>query len=169
MIEPKGVHMNAQDILRYGHQAVLRAVDGLPEDAWNVQGVVGVWTARDVVAHLASFEQMLVDVLTVTLNPTQPTPTLDLFVGREKFNDEQVALRQDKSPAEVLSEYQDWHAQATQLAEQIPLETYRTPGVLPWYGAEYDLEDFLVYTYYGHKREHSAQIALFKKRRAQQG
>lgn len=164
----KGVRMNATDILRYGHQTVLRAVDGLPYDAWNVQGVVGVWTLRDVMAHLASFEQVLVDVLSVTLNPTQPTPTLDLFVGREKFNDEQVALRQGKTPAEVFEEYQRWHAQAVTLAAQIPLETYRTPGVLPWYGAEYDLDDFLVYTYYGHKREHAAQIALFKKRHAPQ-
>jgi hypothetical protein len=98
------------------------------------------------------------------LDPAQPTPTLELFVGHEKFNDEQVALRKDKTPAEALAEYEHWHAQAMALAQRVPPELYRKPGVLPWYGAEYDLEDFLVYTYYGHKREHSAQIALFKKR-----
>ncbi len=34
-------------------------------------------------------------------------------------------------------------------------------GTLPWYGMEYALDDFIVYTFYGHKREHSAQIAAF--------
>ena len=48
------------------------------------------------------------------------------------------------------------------LIVRIPVETRHTNGVLPWYGAEYDLEDFIAYMYYGHKREHSAQIAVFK-------
>jgi Mycothiol maleylpyruvate isomerase N-terminal domain len=161
--------MNARDILKYGHQTVLRAVDGMPQDAWELPGVVGVWTAKDVVAHLASFEQVLVEILSSTLDSNQPTPTLELFLSKEKFNDEEVALRKGKTPAEALAEYEDWHAQAVAMAQHIPLETYRKTGILPWYGAEYDLEDFLVYTYYGHKREHSAQVALFKKRHAQAG
>jgi hypothetical protein len=36
------------------------------------------------------------------------------------------------------------------------------PGTLPWYGPEYALDDFIVYSYYGHKREHSAQINVFR-------
>ena len=40
--------------------------------------------------------------------------------------------------------------------------TRRQAGLIDWYGAEYDLEDFLIYSYYGHKREHSAQIEVFK-------
>ena len=39
---------------------------------------------------------------------------------------------------------------------------FRENGTLPWYGAEYSLDDFIVYTYYGHKREHAAQIAAFR-------
>ena len=37
----------------------------------------------------------------------------------------------------------------------------REPGTLPWYGPEYDLEDFIAYTFYGHKREHMAQVNVF--------
>ncbi len=39
--------------------------------------------------------------------------------------------------------------------------TNKNSGPLPWYGPEYDLDDFIAYTFYGHKREHSAQIAAF--------
>jgi hypothetical protein len=32
------------------------------------------------------------------------------------------------------------------------------------YGKEYALDDFVVYMYYGHKREHGAQVAGFHDR-----
>ena len=38
----------------------------------------------------------------------------------------------------------------------------REPGSIPWYGEEYALDDLIVYQYYGHKREHSAQIEAFR-------
>jgi len=43
-------------------------------------------------------------------------------------------------------------------------DAMRQAGTLPWYGLEYALDDFLVYAFYGHKREHSAQIAAFRDR-----
>ena len=48
------------------------------------------------------------------------------------------------------------------MVDTIPSETLRQSGTLPWYGMAYALDDFLVYAYYGHKREHSAQIAAFR-------
>lgn len=82
-------------------------------------------------------------------------------LGPLGFNDTEVAARQDKTIGEVLAEYNGTQAQTIALAARIPAETYRQNGTLPWYGPEYDLDDFLVYTFYGHKREHSAQVAVF--------
>ena len=62
---------------------------------------------------------------------------------------------------EVLRELNDTHAQVMSLVAQIPPETLRRTGTLPWYGAEYDLEDYIAYTFYGHKREHMAQVNVF--------
>jgi hypothetical protein len=50
------------------------------------------------------------------------------------------------------------------LVAQIRPEQFRQVGILPWYGMDYSLDDLLVYMYYGHKREHSAQIAAFRDR-----
>ena len=55
-----------------------------------------------------------------------------------------------------------------ELLAQIPYEGRRLNGTLPWYGEEYDLEDFIIYTFYGHKREHSAQIAAFRDQLARE-
>jgi Mycothiol maleylpyruvate isomerase N-terminal domain len=156
--------MNAQDILNYGHQTVLKAIDGIGHEAWETTGVVGIWTLKDVMAHLASFEQVLAEILSSLQDKAASTATLEQFINHPDFNNSQVALRKGQTPDQVYAEYQNWYQQVRDWVERTPEPTFKQVGILPWYGAEFDLEDFLVYTYYGHKREHSAQIALYKKR-----
>ena len=78
------------------------------------------------------------------------------------FNDKQVEMRKDASAADVLAELNGAHETVRAQVAEIPADTFRQTGTLPWYGAEYSLDDFIVYTYYGHKREHAAQIAAFR-------
>jgi hypothetical protein len=154
--------MNTIDILKYGHQTMLHTLEGLPQTEWETPGVCGTWSVKDIIAHLASYEHMLVDVLTTFLEGG-PTPYLEKMgaLGPLGFNDAEVASRHDKTIDDVLAEFNETHAQTMALAARIPAETYRQNGTLPWYGPEYDLDDFIVYTFYGHKREHSAQVAVF--------
>ncbi len=153
--------MNATDILKYGQLTALQAIDGFPETAWETSGACGVWSVKDIIAHLASYEQVLADVLS-TFVGKHPTPYLDKFTEPGgQFNDTEVGLRKGRTMPEVLDEFNDAHAQVMSLAAQIPPESFRHNGTLPWYGMEYALDDFIVYTFYGHKREHSAQIAAF--------
>jgi uncharacterized protein (TIGR03083 family) len=152
--------MNARDILKYGHRTVLGAVEGLPDADWDTAGVCGFWSVRQIIAHLASYELVLVDVLGGFLGSAD-TPLLAAFQSGD-FNDQQVDLRAGRSSAETLAEYANAHERTMSQIADIPAETLRDPGTLPWYGAEYALDDFIVYAYYGHKREHSAQIAVFR-------
>jgi hypothetical protein len=162
--EGKEHSMNAVDILKYGHLTVLETLDSFPESAWNTPGACGVWSVKDIIAHLASYEQVLVDVLG-SFGGSSPTPTLNrLIEPGSQFNDTEVSRRKEKTMKEVLGEYNDTHDQVMSMVAQLPPETLRQIGTLPWYGAIYALDDFLVYAYYGHKREHSAQIAAFHDR-----
>ncbi len=154
--------MDAYTILQYGHQTVLDAIEGLPEREWNTPGVCGVWSVKEIMAHLASFEQVLVDVLRQQLRETA-TPHLDLLMAQgDDFNDLQVAVRQDRTVTGVWEEYTAAYTEVLALAKQIPAETFRKTGTLPWYGQEYALDDLIVYMFYGHKREHCAQIMVFR-------
>lgn len=155
--------MNGVDILQYGHETVKTAVANLPESDWLTPGVCGHWSVKEIVAHLASYEQLLIEVLTTLVSENLPaTPTLDrLLLDEMQFNDDEVAQRQEMTAQEVWAEYERGHETAVSLLSQIPHEGRRLNGTLPWYGNVYDLEDFLVYTYYGHKREHAAQIDIF--------
>ena len=152
--------MNACDILHNGHLTVLRAVEIRPDHAWEIPGVCGEWTAKEVLAHLASFEQLLLEVLRSFL-VDGPMPMLDQFLRDvDQFNRQQVAHRRDRPVADILAEYEGHFAEAINLLGRIPPEMRCQNGTLPWYGDSYDLEDFLVYCYYGHKQEHCAQLAF---------
>ena len=154
--------MNAKDILMYGQQTVQQTIDGFPPTAWETAGACGEWSVKDIIAHLASYEQVLVDIL-ATFTAGGPTPTLNTFLEMGgKFNDNEVNRRKEKTIQDVLSEFNDTHSQVMSLIANIPAETLRQTGTLPWYGVTYSLDDVLVYMYYGHKREHSAQIAAFR-------
>ena len=162
--------MNPLDVLQYGNLTFVKTVQTVPLAEREVPGVCGNWSVKDVIAHLASFEILLMEVLSALLNGS-PTPTLDQWLRNPTgFDDQQVLLRRDKSAKEVLTEYVSVFDKVMSFATEIHDEVWGRPGILHWYGGQFSLDDFIIYQYYGHKREHSAEIASFlnhSARRAQ--
>ena len=147
--------------MRYGHKTVLAEVAEVPEEHWGDTGVCGVWSTKDILAHLASYELALGDVL-LTLVGDEPTPYLDAFLAAgADFNDDQVEIRRHQSGSETLAEYTRAYERVAAIAPNIPEEKWRETGTIPWYGTVYSVDDLVVYQYYGHKREHCAQVAVF--------
>lgn len=153
--------MNAPTLLHDAYTTLLKAACAVPQTAWRETEVCGTWTIQDVLAHMASFEQVTVEALTGFLRAA-PTPLIDQLVADNlRFNEEQVAQRCHLPAQAILDEYDAAHATAQRLLEQIPPEMRQQNGTLPWYGNEYDLDDYLAYMY-GHAREHAAQIDHFR-------
>jgi hypothetical protein len=161
--------LNASDILHYGHDFVLRNLADLPMAHWNTENVCGWLSTKDILSHLTSFEYVLVEALQ-SFQGGGPTPYLEqMGADHGKFNDDQVAARKDHSAQQVFDEYQAQHAKSMALIAHIPAEVIRQAGAIPWYGLEYSLDDLIVYQYYGHKREHMAQVNVFKDLLKQSG
>ena len=157
--------MNPSDILKYGDHFLVKILDGVPQSEWNQGGVCGVWSVKDIMGHLASYEHWLQEVLAPFANVEIEQQVFLLMgeVGPVKWNDVEVENRRGKSTAEVLDEYRStFQYTMEQIVPKIPSETWSKVGTIPWYGAEYSLDDFIVYAFYGHKREHGAQIDVFK-------
>jgi uncharacterized protein (TIGR03083 family) len=155
--------MHAADVLKYGNLTLLGSVEGLAPDDWETPGVCGVWSVKGIVAHLASYEAVLVEILDGFVGGNAPTPLLDRFRDPgANFNDAEVAARASRSVEETLAELKGAHARVLELIAEVPEDLARRTGTLPWYGEAYALEDLLVYMYYGHKREHAAQILVFR-------
>jgi hypothetical protein len=155
--------MNAHDILKYGHLWVHRHLNGLTDGQMQAAGVCGVWSVKEIIAHLTSFECVQSEVFMGFIDPS-PTPNLDQLtrMDGDAFNAVQVGMRQDKSVSEVLAEYNKAYERAISLLPRLDEALLRRPGTLPWYGKEYSLEDWIVYQFYGHKREHMAQVAVYR-------
>lgn len=155
--------MNVQDVLKYGDLTLLKAVDGLKNKDQEKKGACGVWSIKDILSHLTSYEIMLSDLLGTFLNIKEQTPTLDLLQNNGgEFNDIEVGKRANKPFSEILKEYKKAHSQVMKRAKQIPVKMLSKNGAIPWYGDFYSLEDYIVYRNYGHKREHCAQIVTFR-------
>lgn len=156
--------MNATDVLRYGHLTLLGTIERASDDIVGAPGACGTWSIKDIVSHLASYEAVLVDILGTAIEPG-PTSVLDRFRNPDAdFNDLEVAGRASRSMDDVLAELNDTHARTLDQIAGIDPKTLRQPGTIAWYGPDYALDDLLVYMYYGHKREHSAQIESFRDR-----
>ncbi|MCC6805696.1 MAG: DUF664 domain-containing protein [Anaerolineae bacterium] len=155
--------MNAEDVLKYGHQTVLHSIDGLTEAQCLVEGVCGWWSVRHIVAHLASHELVMNELLRQFLGEPQDTALFESFIQDPlAFNDIEVEKRRAASFADVVAEYTNAAAVTSELTARIPVVQRRQAGTIPWYGSEYDLEDLFAYSNYGHKREHCAQIAVYR-------
>jgi hypothetical protein len=147
--------MNAVDILTYGQRDIDSLIGRLRPADWDAIAL-GVWTTKDLVGHLGAFEVRFLEVLT-TIVGEQPATNL-LAIAPAVFNDDQAAVRRDWSVEAVVTELRDAHQNVMALARRIAAERWREVGTIPWYGAEYSLDDFAVYQMYGHKREHAPQI-----------
>lgn len=156
--------MHSVDVLKYGDLTLRRVVEGLPAGDWATPGVCGWWSVREIVAHLTSFEYILSEALEMAGGARDGYgPILRAwFRDPQAFNDQQVADRAALSPAETLADYAAAQAQTMTLAAALPPEAWLRTGFLRAYGAEYDPQDFITYALYGHKREHAAQIAVFR-------
>lgn len=145
----------------YGHTTVEQALEELPVEMWFHPGVCGVWSVKQIIAHLASYEHLLVDVVN-SLTERTPTLTLQRYLSSPSFNDDEVSKRSGLSAEQTWEEYTRTHVHALELITQVPPERQHQVGLMPWYGEQYDFEDFLAYAFYGHKREHAAQINAYK-------
>lgn len=156
--------MNAHDILSYGQRDVLAEFADLPSTQWGIL-VNTRWTVKDVLAHLLSFEVMLEEVLTSVDIPDADHPTLDdRNRDRAGFNDRQVDTRKSQTPDDLLRDMKATHQRVLALVDLLGPEKIREVGTIPWYGPEYSLDDYIVYSNYAHIREHVGQVKLALQR-----
>lgn len=154
--------MHVSDVLRYGQLTLLGTLDGLPENGRDRPGACGAWSVKDIFAHLASYELVLVDVLQ-SLRNGDTTPHLGRLVALgSAFNDAEVEARRGASMEDVLAELNDAHELTLELAGSVSPDLLRQAGTMPWYGEGYAIDDLIVYQYYGHKREHAGQVEAFR-------
>lgn len=155
--------MNAIDVLTYGQRQVMGTVARYGAEDWT-RTALGVWTAKDLLGHLGAFEVRLADVLATIVGA--PLESDLMSADPATFNDDQAAVRASWTIEQVRAEFESAFDRSMTHARAIPAATWSQVGTIPWYGAEYALDDFVVYNIYGHKREHEPQLSAALERPA---
>lgn len=158
--------MNVAEQLENAHLLVIQTVDNLPELEWDIPTASGSWSVKDIVAHLASFEHLLVDVFKTFLETSPTTLYLAQYsTQHDDFNHIQVEARSNHTAQQVIDEFEEAQAEATSLLARIPVETIEKKETLTW-DKERSLGDFVgVLT--GHIQRHCAEITAFRNRERQ--
>lgn len=159
--------MNSSDMLERSHILVTQAVDNLPENQWDVPGVCGGWSVKDIVAHLASYERLLLDILNTFQGHDVSPYVLNFLTNQDTFNKNIETSRKYETAQTILNEYHEAQVQTTSLLAQISPEQIQQRGTMPWLGAERSLTDVLKMIS-GHVKEHCDQIIQFHKQGEQQ-
>jgi len=140
------------DRLEREWQALVNTWEGLPEDALLQPGTVGHWSVRDVMAHVATWNEEAIKALPVILED-KPLPRymgIDAFNAREQERKQYLSLEQVKR--ETLATYN----KLTDYLQNLPEAAFNRPR----FNKRLRLDTI------GHYREHAAQIAVW---RAEQG
>jgi hypothetical protein len=153
--------VNADDVLMYGQGEIDALIDRFAPRDWTAIAL-GVWTTKDLVGHLGAFEVRFREALTAFLG--EPPVTAILNSPLATFNDDQAAIRRDWSVEAIVDEFRAAHRDVMVLVSRVSAERWREVGTIPWYGPQYSLDDLVVYTMYGHKREHAPQLEAVLER-----
>jgi hypothetical protein len=97
--------MQIFDELAHTRAALLDVLAGLDEEALDRKGFVGEWSAKNVLAHIAAWEEWVAQALPKRLAAgTTPADFRERAANEERFNAEEVAEREELTPSEQLME-----------------------------------------------------------------
>jgi hypothetical protein len=118
-------------------QGLMEAIDDIPEERMAESGVVGDWSVKDTLAHVAVWDDIIVDLAEQIA--AGGTPEREHF---EVINQREAAKRAGWDLDKVWNELERSHARLLAALDRFP---------------EYDPE-FWASDTYGHYAEHAAQI-----------
>ena len=159
--------MSATEILDNSHLYAIQTLDDLNEVEWDIPGVDGDWSVKDIVAHLTSYEHLLLEILQAFAGQaSDKTYSTARSQGQEQFNASQVEQHKYNTAQQVMDEYQDVQTQTSSLLAQLPADIVMKPETIPLRGKMVSMEQSIT-GFVNHTRTHCDQIRAFRQRENQ--
>ena len=149
--------------LKEHHAQLLAVLDGIPEEALCKRPVVEWWTIKDLLGHIATWEQVAIQFLAEYKQGDVPKPLgMDSDAAINAYNKRAVTIRRDWSLARVRAEFDAAHRDLLAAIETLDDADLSKPLPAPW-GKGDNLEKLIAVNSYQHNPEHIAQIEQWKK------
>ena len=138
---------------------LLAAIGGLHEAALDRQGVVGDWSIKNVLAHIAAWEAWVVEALPARMTTgATPEDFRQRAEDEDRFNAEEVAEREELTPDEQLMELERTRAEL--LAYLHGLDAAALERKHPWDSWEGTVPEYLLEALCDHEAEHVAVLRV---------
>jgi len=139
---------------------MLTAIEGLSPDAMVRPGVVGIWSVKDVLAHITVWQSELITALS-QLNSRGRVPGIVNIDDLDEFNDEQYRNNVRRPLDLILEDLHGVHKHLLAAVEALDERTLTDPRKFNWMEGE-PLEYLLAENGYWHEAEHAAQIRAWR-------
>lgn len=150
--------------LRAARKEFSETIQGLTEEDFLRARAINKWTLKDLMAHIASWDEEIVRVLqTFTLSgESQYTYTISDLDGFSRWNDEQVAMRTALSANDAISEFESARRDLIQVVEGLTDPVLNRSRMTSWGKPETGFE--LILGQAEHDREHADQVRSYRKK-----
>lgn len=150
--------------LRAARKEFSETIQGLTEEDFLRARAIEKWTLKDLIAHIASWDEEIVRVLqTFTLSgESQYTYTISDRNDFAQWNEEQVALRAALSASGSIAEFESARRDLIQVVEGLTDPVLNRSRMTSWGKQETGFE--LILTQAEHDREHADQVRSYRKK-----
>ncbi|MBX3063663.1 MAG: DinB family protein [Anaerolineae bacterium] len=153
--------MNKQTILdqiRVGRVKLEAAIDGLTPDHMRRAGVIGIWSIKDVLAHVTAWESELVTALAKL---SKVAPHIVQIDDIDSWNMEQYAINVRRDLDIVLEDFHGVHKHLLKEVEALDEKTLTDPKRFAWMEGE-PLSYLIAEESFWHEQEHAEQISAWR-------
>jgi hypothetical protein len=148
--------------LEEDHKKLEKAIAGLIVDQMTEYPIVGRWTVKDIIAHIAAWNLELTGGINAILSDQKPR---FFDIGEDEFNRREIERRNLWTIKQVLDEWQrSFHGLIGRIRKISDAEwEYEAPSLVWPDGSQVSVEDLFGYRYKGegHEGGHAKQIEGF--------
>ncbi|MBI4674205.1 MAG: DinB family protein [Chloroflexi bacterium] len=150
--------------LRAARKELQETLADFSEEDYLRANAIGKWTSKDLLAHVASWDEEMVRVLQTFPMPGESVYTYAIS-DRNKFaawNEEQVALRREHSVSQVIAEFEGARRDLIQVIEGLTDAVLNRSRMTSWGVSATGFE--LILAQAARDRENAAQVRSYRKK-----
>lgn len=139
---------------------LLSALDGLTPDQMRMAGAVGVWSVKDVLAHIVAWESEVVTALNKVLN--KRVPAIIHIDDIDEWNEKQYHISVRRSLDVIIEDFYGVHKMLLHMLEDFDDKILSDNRRFAWMEGEplaYLIEENVTL----HEREHAEDIRVWRE------
>ncbi|MBP8973551.1 MAG: ClbS/DfsB family four-helix bundle protein [Anaerolineae bacterium] len=148
--------------LRAARERLLSALEGLSEEDMLRVGAVGIWSVKDVLAHLVSWEAELVTALAHLPQSGGRPPHIVEIEDIDEWNAEQYRTNAPRPLTAVLEDFHGVHKHLLEAVAALDNRTLDDNRRFPWMEGE-PLSYLILENAVWHEEEHAEDIRAWRE------